>query len=285
MNKIGVFLEALRCDVKQAIENARLMGVNGVSFYGGLGDLDCDKLTINEKNKFLSSLKKNNLEVSAVCADLGGYGFAREIDNDFKIAKTKRIMEFALELNCNIITTHIGVIPNSKCKDREILLDACRNLGEYGNNIGVKIAIETGSEKACVLKEFLDELNIKSVGVNFDPANLVMVTDDDPIQATLFLKEYIFHTHVKDGIMLKKADPAYIYDIFARRGIKDVNLSDYFKETSLGEGNVNIPKWLKVLTQISYEGYLTIERETINNPLDDVKKAINYIKSLKGECL
>jgi L-ribulose-5-phosphate 3-epimerase len=285
MNKIGVFLETFKCNVKKAVEYAVIVGVDGVQFYSATGELDCDKLKTNEKAEFYNLLKKNSLEVSAICADFGGYGFVIENDNAFKIAKTQRVMDFALELNCNIITTHIGIIPNLQCKTRDILLSACRKIGEYGKKIGVKIAIETGSEKTCVLKDFLDELNIKSVGVNFDPANLVMVADDNPLQGVRLLKDYIFHTHVKDGVMLKKADPAFIYDIFAKGVIEDYLLLEYFKETALGEGSVNISKWLEALKEIGYDGYLTIERETSNNPLDDIKTAINYIKSIKGGCL
>ena len=71
----------------------------------------------------------------------------------------------------------------------------------------MRFAIETGPEKAIVLKEFLDSLGCKGMGVNLDPANFVMVTDQDPVEAVYILKDYIVHTHAKDGVMLKKTKP------------------------------------------------------------------------------
>ena len=65
-------------------------------------------------------------------------------------------------------------------------------------------AIETGPETAAHLKSFLDTLSTNGVSVNFDPANMVMVTGDDPAEgASCLLKDYIVHTHVKDGIRLR----------------------------------------------------------------------------------
>ena len=63
---------------------------------------------------------------------------------------------------------------------------------------------------AARLKKFLDSLLSRGVAVNLDPANLVMVTDDDPVEAVYTLKDYIVHTHAKDGILLKKTDPKVI---------------------------------------------------------------------------
>ncbi len=50
--------------------------------------------------------------VSAVMGDLGGHGFARPADNAWKIEKSKRIMDLALDLDTHVITTHIGVVPD-----------------------------------------------------------------------------------------------------------------------------------------------------------------------------
>ena len=81
--------------------------------------------------------------------------------------------------------------------------------------------------------------------VNFDPANFVMVTGDDPVKGVYTLKDYIVHTHAKDGIMKQKSDPKD-YTFFAEGGIEDLRLEDYFLETPLGEGHVD-SYWLKAL--------------------------------------
>lgn len=54
-----------------------------------------------------------------------------------------------------------------------------RALAEYADSMGSYFAAETGTEKAPVLKAFLDSLGAKGLRVNYDPANLVMVAGDD----------------------------------------------------------------------------------------------------------
>ena len=137
-------------------------------------------------------------------------------------------------------------------------------------------AIETGPETSLTLKGFLDSLGSNGVAVNLDPANLVMVTGDDPVQAVYNLKDYIVHTHAKDGIKLKESDPEVIYGI-----IEDViQEGSYFEEVPLGRGGVPFKEYLKALDDIGYKGYLTIEREVGENPTADIALAVDYLKEL-----
>ena len=125
-------------------------------------------------------------------------------------------MDLALELGGRVVTTHIGVVPaDSACETYRVMQEACNELAEYAWKNGAYFAIETGPEPAVRLKAFLDSLDSRGVAVNLDPANLVMVTDDDPVQAVYTLRDYIVHTHAKDGRLLKKTDPQVIYDFFA----------------------------------------------------------------------
>ena len=77
--------------------------------------------------------------------------------------------------------------------------------------------------------------------------------------------------------MLKKTDPKVIYDFFAAGGIGDLRLEEYFRETPLGEGNVDMEGFIRALRDIGYDGFLTIERETGETPIDDIKKASAFL--------
>ena len=80
------------------------------------------------------------------------------------------------------MTTHIGVVPESPEHERyKIMQAACAELAEYADSVDAHFAIETGPETSATLKKFLDSLGSRGVGVNLDPANLVMVTGDDPV--------------------------------------------------------------------------------------------------------
>ena len=285
--KIGCISDCLQLPFRESMIACSRMGVEGVQIYAVSGEIAPENLTSIQKSAIKSLIRGCGLEISAVCGDLGGHGFAVRKDNPRKIERSKRIMELALELGTNVITTHIGVIPeDTGCEGYEILLDACSQLAEYAKGSGAFFAVETGPEPASRLKTFLDKLpsdRSGGIGVNMDPANLVMVTGDDPATAVRTLGKYIVHTHAKDGIMIQKTDPQIIYDFFAEGGIGDLRLGDYFLETPLGQGSVDFTAYLQALRDIGYKGYLTIEREVGNDPAGDIMLAIGFLSEVTGK--
>ena len=153
--------------------------------------------------------------------------------------------------------------------------DACGQLAQYADSLKAHFAIETGPETSAVLKGFLDGLHSTGVGVNLDPANLVMVTGDDPAGAVHNLKDYIVHTHAKDGRKLYDKDPEIIYGIVP----DDAIVTDpAFEELPLGQGDVPFARYLAALEEIGYKGFLTIEREVGGNPYGDIELAVNFLK-------
>lgn len=277
---IGIMADSLKLSFADSMKKARELGADGVQIYATKGEMAPENLTpalIAEKRRIIED---NGLVVSALCGDLEGHGFQIAEDNIWKVEKSKRIVDLALELGSKIVTTHIGVIPDEKNDTYKIMQAACNELAEYADSVGASFAVETGPEKAVMLKEFLDSLSARGVKVNLDPANLVMVTGDDPIQAVYTLKDYIVHTHAKDGIKLKESDRHEIYGFFAQGGIGDLRIWEYFTEVPLGEGNVNFPKYLAALKDIGYNGFLTIEREVGDDPAKDIGMAVNFLKGL-----
>ena len=161
--------------------------------------------------------------------------------------------------------------------------DACFELSRYADSLSAHFAIETGPETSLVLKNFLDKLGSKGVAVNLDPANLVMVTGDDPVQAVYNLKDYIVHTHAKDGIMLdKNQDSTEVYHAFAVGGVDALNACKGFREVPLGEGEVDWSRYLQALSDIGYDGFLTIERECGQTPEADIRIAAEHLRSVMG---
>lgn len=272
---IGVMLDSFRLDTKQAIEKAAALGAQGVQMYATTGEHAPENMSAEDRKELLDMMKSNGLVFSALCGDLG-MGFGNPEKNPELIEKSKRILDLAKELETDVVTTHIGVVPQDKNHPRyQIMQEACGALCEYADSLDAHFAIETGPETSIVLKGFLDSLGSRGVAVNLDPANLVMVTGDDPVQAVYNLKDYIVHTHAKDGIKLLDRDPEIIYGI-----IEDViQEGSAFKEVPLGEGSVPFPEYLKALDEIGYRGFLTIEREVGENPAKDIAKAADFLRA------
>lgn len=272
--KIGVIVDSFRIDIRDAVKKAKEIGADGIQVYTTRGPMAPENLSSAQRKEFLDYVTSNGLVISALCGDLGE-GFADRENNPRRIEKSKRIMDLAKDLNTNVVTTHIGVIPEDPNHPRwPILQEACEQLGEYGDEVGAYFAIETGPETSAVLKKFLDSLSSKGVRVNLDPANLVMVTGDDPVQAVYNLKDYIVHTHAKDGIMLRKGNPEVIYGMIE----EEIQLGAAFKEVPLGEGSVNFKEYLKALNSIGYNSFLTIEREVGDDPEKDIRTAVDFLK-------
>ncbi len=276
--KLGVITDCFKTDLTEGLKKASKLKINGVQIYAVSGEFCPENLTDEKIAYYNGLIKEYGLTVSALCGDLGGHGFEIEEGNKLKVEKSKKIIDLATKFGTRVVTTHIGVIPENTTNPRyAVMLNALKELGEYATKKGVTLAIETGPENAKTLYKFVTDAG-DGVGVNLDPANFVMVTGQDPAEAVYLLKDKIVHTHLKDGVMLKKTDPKIIYDHFATGGIEALNVADYFIETPIGEGSVDFNKYLKALDDIGYDGFLTIERETGANPEEDILKAVNFIK-------
>ena len=275
---IGVMMESFRLPTLQAIEKAAQIGAQGIQMYATKGEHAPENMDTAARRELLNQLKANGLVFSAICGDLG-HGFGNADLNPSLIEKSKRILDMAKELECDIVTTHIGVVPTDPSHPRyAIMQDACGELARYADTLNAHFAIETGPETSATLKTFLDGLGSTGVAVNMDPANLVMVTGDDPVQAVYNLKDYIVHTHAKDGIKLLDRDPEIIYGL---KNIEDViQEGEAFREVPLGTGGVPFPAYLAALEDIGFKGYLTIEREVGADPAADIALAADFLRNL-----
>ncbi len=274
---IGVIINSFRTDTVSAVKKAAEVGAQGFQVYATSGEMAPENMNAAKIAEFKKLVADNGLVISALCGDLGGGGFSFADRNPAKIEKSKRIIDLAKELGTDVVTTHIGVVPEDNNNDRyKVMQEACFELSRYADSIGAHFAIETGPETSAVLKDFLDSLGSTGVGVNLDPANLVMVTGDDPVGAVYNLQKYIVHTHAKDGKQIFYKDPEIIY------GLKQdvIVTEDSFLEVPLGEGSVKWEDYLNALEDIGYKGFLTIEREVGDNPEKDIRAAVEFLKKL-----
>lgn len=256
--KIGAMAESFRKETfREAVETAAKLGVTGIQAY--ITDtsplLKISDMTDAKISEVKDIMNSNGLVFSAVCGDMS-YGFESREKNPHYIARSKQILDIAKKLGCSIVTTHIHQVSETECETNEIMRAACNELASYADSIGSCFALETGPEPGARLAKFIASLDAKGVRVNLDPANLVMCAGDDPVDAVEHLKNYIVHTHAKDG---RKLGP------------------DSYIELPLGTGDVDYDKYLKKLSDIGFDGYLTIEREVGDDPYGDIKLAYNFL--------
>ena len=269
--KIGVIIDCYKTDLISAINLAADAGANGAQIYGK-PELMADSAALT---KLYDVAQRRNMEISAIVADVADY----QLDEKTKQEHLKRVIDFAGSKKA-IVTGHIGVVPQDKnSKEYADMVKTLQVLGKAAINAGTSYGIETGPEVPEVLASFLDDVN-GGVGVNLDPANLMMVHGVNAVHAVEVLHKYIVYTHAKDGVHFQDCDAEKVYHAFAVGGFEELcaQTGKLFEETPLGEGAVYFPAYLAALKRFNYDGYLTIEREVGANPQADIQLAVDFLK-------
>ncbi len=280
MFKIGTLADWFGVGLLEGIRESQRCGAQGVQIYAW-NELNPLQATPRQVREVKAVAKECGQEITALCAELGGHGLEIAADNPQKLEYLKRTIDMAQELDCNIITTHIGIVPGDETSEKyKVMQQACSEIGLYARQRGAYVAVETGPEPVPRLCSFLDNCE-GSMAVNYDPANLVMVTNDDEVQGVYTAGSRIVHTHAKDGVCNFFAGCETVYGIFADGGIEALNtVSTYFTETPLGQGNVRWLPYLTALKETGYKGFLTIEREVNENAGADIRLAVDFLKEM-----
>jgi len=277
--KIGAMVESFRAGFRGGVEKAAALGVSGVQAYATTGELAPENMTPAKIKETMDIIRSNGLVFSAICGDFG-VGFTNPEKNKIYVEKSKRVVDLALELDCKVVTTHIGTVPAEENETKKIMREACHELAVYADSVGAAFAVETGPELASLLCEFLDSLGAGGVRVNFDPANLVMVAGDRPETAVHDLGKYIVHTHAKDGIMLKRTEAVEGLELSAEAAEHNamMDMGKKYLELPLGQGGVNFDTYLPELKATGFDGFLTIEREVGADPEKDIGMAVQFLR-------
>ena len=280
--KIGVIVETLQLPLKQGIECAARLGCEGIQTYATNPEFNLLERSAAEALEMRKFIHANNLQLTSVTGDLPGHGYTDAAEIPERVRCMKRFIDMALEMDCQIITNHIGMVPDdAAAPEYGRMVETLQELCEYAAKRGSYIAIETGPEPATILKRLLNDVNSVGLGINLDPANLKMVLDADPAESVRILGRHIIHTHAKDGIHYQKCDPKKIYDAFAEGGFEALvaQSGKLFEEVPLGQGQVDWDAYLQALRQVGYDGFLTIEREVGADPQGDIAAAIAFLQS------
>jgi len=161
------------------------------------------------------------------------------------------------------ITTHAGFIPDDPATDAyRSVLGAIKLVAEYCQAKGLEFWFETGQETPVTLLRVIEDCGTGNLGVNLDPANLLMYGKANPVDALDVFGQYVRGVHAKDGEY-------------------PTNGRELGVEKPLGEGRVGFPTLLKKLDALGYDGALTIERE-ISGPrqVADIKAGKAFLEGI-----
>jgi sugar phosphate isomerase/epimerase len=169
----------------------------------------------------------------------------------------------AARLGLELVSFHAGFLPEEPGLERARLVDRLRAVADLFAAEGVRIALETGQESAGTLLEILAELERPAVGVNFDPANMLLYGTGDPVAALRALAPRVLQVHLKDA---------------RRSGVP----GEWGTEVPLGQGEVDWPAFFAVLAERGLDCDLVIEREAGGERVEDVRAARELALRLEG---
>jgi len=268
--KVAVMVDNMRMDLREAVKLVKTWGVQGAQLPAPLG------MSKAERQDLLKFMKNEGVEISAICGWCGDLCEKEDLDEHIETAKT--LLELAAEWECNIWQGHVGIMPWTTDDPKwETLINALGEIAEHGEKVGACLAMETGPEPPEVMKRAIETVGSPAIRVNYDPANFILWPpalfaregkpyDKEeafelfkPNEGADILGPYVVHTHAKDALVTPEG-----------KG----------QEVPLGQGWVDWPRYVGLLQKHGFDGYFAIEREVGDDPVKDIKEAVNFLQSL-----
>lgn len=179
--------------------------------------------------------------------------------------RTYAVSDFARELGIPGIAAHIGHLPADRGEPAyAATLGLMRRICDHCQRNGQTFALETGQEPAAALLAFLQAVDRPNLGINFDPANMILYGSGEPFEALEAVRGHILTVHCKDGVRPEAP-------------------GEWGRETPLGAGEVGMDRYVAALRRIGYTGPLTIEREIVGEEQrDDIRQAVALLNRLRA---
>jgi L-ribulose-5-phosphate 3-epimerase len=234
--KLGIHLPSLGLPLRRGLAEIERLGVTGVQL-DATGDLAPRRLSQTGRREFLHLLRAHNLEVAALACPLR-HGLDTALGQEGRIEYLQAALSLSYDLGARVITVQAGRVPEDRDSPQaRLLTEALLALGHHGDRTGTILALETGLESGAELRQFLDQFDTGGLGVNFDPANLLL-NGFDPYETARALAGRLAHCQARD----------------ARRS----STSRASQEVPLGSGDVDWMQFVAVLQEVEYRSWLTV---------------------------
>jgi sugar phosphate isomerase/epimerase len=256
--KIGIVAESTGLHLRQALAAAARLGAAGVQL-DSAGDLSPDRLSDTGRRELRNQLRTYNLALTALNAPLRR-GLDVADDQQARIEHVRKVMTLAYELGARIAIAPCPRLPDvTEVSRAQLLREALLALGAHGDRVGITLALEIGLDSGDRVRDYLAGFDVGSLGVNYDPANMLL-NGHDPVQNLTPLRDRMAHTHARDA--------------------RATTVSGVAQEVPLGAGDVDWLSYVATLAAVEYRGWLVVERQTGDRRLADVEAGVKFLKRL-----
>ena len=189
-------------------------------------------------------------------------GIAPDSTWDHNWKNIQATVALAKQLGLKLITFHAGFLPHDESDPSFATLAArLAHVADAFLAENIVLGLETGQETAPVLLQLLQRLNRPNLGVNFDPANMILYDKGNPIEAMRVLGPWIRQVHLKDARHTQVP-------------------RTWGEEVAVGAGEVDWRAFFNTLDQLNFTGDLIIEREAGAQRVPDIRQARELVEKL-----
>lgn len=191
-------------------------------------------------------------------------GIAPDPTWEQNLENVKATAPLARQLGLKLVTFHAGFVPHEEADPNYAkMLDRLRTVADVFAAEEIELGLETGQETAPVLRDLLKVIGRPNLGVNFDPANMILYDKGNPIEALRTLGPWIRQVHIKDAVRTKTP-------------------GTWGEEVPAGTGQVDWRAFFNTLKEIGFNGNFVIEREAGNDRVGDIKIARQMVQNLSN---
>lgn len=274
-DRVGVCSWSLRpASVADLIEKVGRCGLNSVQ-------LALDPIRVDQNawpvKKVVSSLADAGITVISAMMGTKGEDYSTlhsiELTGGLRpdetwednLAAARENAAIADQLGVALVSFHAGFMPRDKSDSLwTTMRDRVLAVADCFARFDISVALETGQEPPEVLLEFLDDVDNPMIGVNFDPANIILYGNGDPVEAFRTVAPFVDQIHLKDAVPT------------ARPG-------EWGMEVPLGEGAVDWRSLLEAIREGDFIGDALIEREAGDTRVEDVRRGREFLNAAMSE--
>jgi sugar phosphate isomerase/epimerase len=182
-------------------------------------------------------------------------GIAPDATWEQNLKNIRATVKLAAQLGLKLVTFHAGFLPHDESDPGFVkMMERLATVAGMFAAENISLGLETGQETAAALAALLKKLSCSNIGVNFDPANMILYDKGDPIEALWILQPWIRQVHLKDA---KRTQVP----------------GTWGEEVPVGTGDVDWRKFFSTLNEIQFTGNFVIEREAGNQRVADIRAA------------
>jgi sugar phosphate isomerase/epimerase len=256
--KIGLRLESLGLPLRRALAEAERMGVSGVQV-DAVGDLAPGTLSQTGRRELLHLLRSHSLKLTALGCPLRR-GLEQSENQEARIHHVQKVMSLSFDLGPGRAIVQAGRVPSEEDDPSwKPMAESLEALGRHGDKVGAVLALETGLEPGAHLARMLDRLDTGGLGINFDPANLLM-NGFDVYESLDAVTGRIVHSHAHDA---RQSGP-----------------NRASQEVPVGHGDIDWIKYLSELENHDYHGWIVVEQEGGDHRRQDIAAGVTFLKRL-----